>query len=257
MKKIEINLLSIILFEGIILLFFFHESLLNILLAGTINLFFLPLIKRIKKKKIMDIFLLIISIIIIILLLSTITNFIIHNILKQYPSIIIILTVIIISYLLSQHGFHPFIKSLEICFYFFLIIKIISFLLLLPNIDFANFNHQLLNQLAINQNLFLITVSFFFLNIIINYLTNNLPNKNFFALSIVNPLIIKILSLSILGQTLVNLYQYPYVNIFKRIKYFDFIERMEGILSFEYLFSFIFLISFFFLFIKTIIKKTR
>ena len=63
-------------------------------------------------------------------------------------------------------------------------------------------------------------------------------------LSFLNPIYIKIISLTILGNTLSNLYQYPYVSYLKRIKYFDFIERMEGILSFEYLFCFIIMLSF-------------
>ena len=48
----------------------------------------------------------------------------------------------------------------------------------------------------------------------------------------------------IIGNTLTNIYQYPYVNYLKKITFFDFIERMDGFLNFGYLFCFIILLSF-------------
>ena len=76
--------------------------------------------------------------------------------------------------------------------------------------------------------------------------------------SVFNGFFIKIISIGIIGINLSYLYEYPYISILKKIKYFDFIERMEGILSLEYLCCFFFLISFLSMLIKEIfidIKK--
>ena len=63
-------------------------------------------------------------------------------------------------------------------------------------------------------------------------------------ISTINSIIIQLLSFNILGTYLFNNSNYPYVDYFKEIKYFDFIERMEGLLSLEYLLCFISLFSF-------------
>ena len=62
-NKIELNLLSLILLEATILLFFFQESLINILVASLISTITFPIINKIKDNKITNIFIYISTII--------------------------------------------------------------------------------------------------------------------------------------------------------------------------------------------------
>ena len=259
MKKnnIEINLLTIILIETIILLFFFKESFLNIIISWILSLFTIPLINKIKKNKLIDMIIIIITSFILIILLKEITTFITFNLLKNYSNIIIMITIIMISFIITNNGYHPFIKTLEIASYFYLLIKIISFILITPNINVNNFNEQLINELTINSNIIYILGTFIITLILIKYTTNKLPNKKIYLVSLINPIIIKLISILVIGKTLFNLYNYPYINTLKRIKYLDFIERMEGILSLEYLFCFFLTISFTLFIIRNIIHNKK
>lgn len=251
-KKIELNILTFILIEAFFLLFFFKASFLNIILGTILGILLIFITNKIKINKIVSLVILIISIFLTITILHNVTNFITYNLLNNYPTLIITITFSFVSIFLAFKGYHTYIKSLEITFYFFLFIKLFSFFLLLPNIDINNFNYQLLAQVKINTSFIYIALVIMFINLSIKYLTNNRINNNTFILSMLNPIIMKLITIAIIGTTLYNLYKYPYFNILKKIKYLEFIERMEGILSFEYLVCFIFLTSFCILQIKTI-----
>ena len=122
----------------------------------------------------------------------------------------------------------------------------------LPLINFNNFNFYF----KLDYRLIYIALFIFLLDKLLFNLTNyNCKSKNI-LLAFINPLYIKTMSLLILGDILTNLYQYPYVNYIKKISYFDFIERIDGILNFEYLFCFIILLSFILINIKKIKKPT-
>ena len=257
MKKnnIEINILTMMLIEAIILLFFFKESLLNILISSIIIFFLLPLINHFKRNKLFDVITFLISLLIIFFLIKETSIFITYNLLKYYSTTLIVISIIITTLIVTKNGYHTFIKTLEICSYFYLLIKLISFILIIPNIDITNFNNTLLTELTINNHIIYITLFLIFILISIKSITNKLPNKKMYTVSFINPLIMKTIIILVIGKTLFNLYPYPYVNVLKRIKYLDFIERMEGILSFEYLFCFFFTISFFTIVIKNVLKN--
>ena len=254
-KKIELNILVFILIEGLYLLFFFKTSLLNIIIGTILGIILILITKNIQNNKITSIFLFIISLLLCINILNKITNFISINILSNYPTLIITITFLLVCIYLAFKGYHTYIKSLEITFYFYLLVKIVSVILLLPNINIHNFNYQLLEQAHFSINSLYIALTLLFLNLSTRYLTNYQVKNNVFIISTLNPIIMKILAISIIGTTLFNLYNYPYFSILKKIKYLEFIERMEGILSFEYLVCFIFLTSFLILLMKTIIEK--
>ena len=254
-KKIELNILVFILIEAFFLLFFFKTSLINIVIGTIMGIIISIFINKIKINKIIQILLLIASIYLLIITTSQIIDFITHNILKNYLNVIITITFLITSYLLANKGYHAYIKAIEIIFYFFLIIKLFSTILLLPNINTDNLNYQLLNELTISKSIIFISLIILFINISLNYLTKYTNNTKTFIISIINPVIIKILTISILGTTLLNIYKYPYFSVLKRIKYLEFIERMEGILSFEYLLTFIFLTSYIIILIKDLLIK--
>ena len=255
MKKIELNIMNFILIESLILLFFFKENILNITIGSIIAIIFIKILNNIKFNKLLEILLLIISIIIYLSIIYLVSDYIRENILKFYQEIVIIITLFFLSIHLSIKGYHTFIKSLQLSSYLYLFLKILSIILSIPNININNFNIKLLDELQININSLYIGLMITYLYLGIKYLTNYKFNiKNYF-INIINTIFIKILSLFILGKTLFYLYDYPYINILKRIKYLDFIERMEGIFSLFYLISFYFLLSYVLLLIIEISKK--
>lgn len=256
-KKIELNILVFILIEALSLLFFFKESLLNIILGTILGVILILLTKKIKLKKFTLFFIFISTIFLLITSMIQTTNFITYNYLKNYSSFIIMITIFIIAFFLANKGYHTYIKALEISCYFFLFIKIISLLLVIPNINFFNFNDSLLKELIVNKNFLYISLLILFLHLSIRYLSDYVIANKTYILSIINPIILKIICVLVMGETLFNIYNYPYFNVLKRIKYLEFIERMEGILSFEYLLCFIFFIAFLILIIKTILIQDK
>ena len=127
--------------------------------------------------------------------------------------------------------------------------KLISILLVIPYINISNINYQIQNELCIKTSFIYITIILIYLNILIKKISNKSLGFKQNIISLLNPFLMKIIAISILGETLFNKYQYPYINILKKIKHLDFIERMDGLLSFEYIICFFFLLSFCFLII--------
>ncbi len=253
-NKIEINLLFFLLMESVILLFFFKTSLTNLFLGILVGIIAFLFFRKRKTNKLIKIILLLGSVIIIPFVLRNMTSFITSTLLKNYSSLTIIFTLFILSFYLAKKGYHTYIKSLEISCYFYLFLKIISFFLILPQINFSYFSTFRLD-FSFSYQSFLLAFIIFYIFLAIKYLTNDTLSKAFIGFSFANPLLLKILSIMIIGNQLTNLYHYPYFEIFKKIKYLNFFERMEGILSFQYLFSFFFLLSFLILVLKNVIKK--
>ena len=240
MKKIELNILTIIITEAVYLLLFFKTNLISILLGITLGIILIYLTKNIKKNNITRILLLILTIPLFIYFLYQIINFISYNILTNYSLTIIFLSLLSITIYLGNKNYHSFIKTVEIIAYIIIFIKIISFILCIPLINFNNITIIF----TINKSFIYISLFILFLYKYLCYLTNYKINNKIIILSFINPIIIKIISILILSNNLSNIYKYPYVNYLKRIKYLNFIERMDGILSFEYLFCFIILLIF-------------
>ena len=255
MKKIELNILIFLLIEALFLLYGIKINIINIIFGTILGLILITFFSKFKKNVFTKLTLIIISFYLFINSIYKISLFITINILNNYSNIYIIISIFIISYLLIKNQYHSYIKSVEIIFYFFIIIKLLSFFLIIPNININNININLLSELKINISSIYIGLIILFIHESIFYLTNNIPSKKIYLISSINPIIIKIISILIMGKTLFYIYDYPYFNILKRIKYLDFIERMEGILSFEYLFSFIVLLSYLLILIKSFIQK--
>ena len=251
-KKIEIDILVIILIEAVFLLFFFKENILTILLGIIVGVILTILTKNIKKNKLTKLSLFIISIPTSILVFFKIIDFINYNILKDYSYVIIAIIFLLLSLYLITKNYHTFIKTFLISFYLFLLIKIISFILIMPKININNLLTY--NDWSINYNFIIIGISIFYIFKSLNYLTNYKFNKKT-IISLINPIFIKLLTILVLSNTLTTIYKYPYINYLKTIRYFDFIERIDGLLSFEYLISFLALFAFILFNIKLTLKK--
>ena len=257
MKKIELNILIFIIIEALFLIYGIHINILNVILGTILGLLLIIGIPMVKKNSIIKYILLIITIFLLINALINTTLFITSNLLKNYSNIIILLSIIFISYLLIKDNYHNYIKAVEIIFYLLIIIKVISFLLIIPNINLDYFNNDLLNELKINITTLYIGLIIYYIHQTIYYLNDYLVNLKIYIISVINIIIMKFISIVIIGRTLFYTYKYPYMNILRQIKYLDFFERMEGVLSFEYLFSFIVLTAYFMLFIKSFIRKKK
>lgn len=250
-KKIELNILLFTLIEAITVLFFFKEGILNTLLGLLIGIILVIHLRKVKTNTIISSIIFIISLFLFYTTTIKTSEFISFNILKNYPLIIITLCFILTSIYLSSKGYHTYIKTLEIIFYLFLFVKIVSLILVAPYINI----HNITFNTSINLHLLSISFSLLYFFFSIKYLTQDNISIKISFLSLGNALITKIITLSIIGQTLFNIYQYPYISILKKIKYFNIFERMDGILSFEYLICFLFLNSFFLLIIFKTTKK--
>lgn len=241
LKKIEIDILLFIIFEAIILLSFFKESYLTIIMGYILGIILIYVTKNIKKNSFTKILLFLISIFLSIIVFYQIIDFISYNILKNYSIFIIIISFLLITVYLLLKKYHTFIKTLEVSFSLFLVIKIISIILIIPEININNINNI---SFSFNYHFIYLGIIIWYFYKTINYLTNYMINKKRIIISFFNPLLMKLSTILVLGNTIFNIYKYPYVNYLKTIRYFDFIERVDGILMFEYLICFFYLLSF-------------
>lgn len=251
-KHIEINILLIILMRSIFLLFFNKLSIADIglgLFLGGILIFLYQKL-NLKKYTIFKILLLFILLYLSITILNNATLFIQDNILKRYSYFLILIPFLALSIYISIKGYHTYIKTIELSSYILIIMYLLSLVLLIPYIKINNYE-----TLNINLSFNFINLSFFILiiYICINYLNNYKLNTKTYIISSLNIIFIKLLIIGILSQTLENIFKYSYISIYKKISYFDFLERLEGFFSLQYLFEYLFLLSLFVLTIKFIL----
>ena len=256
-NKIEINILFFFVIRAVFLLYFFYYSLINLLLSSVITIILITIYNKLSLKKniFFKCFLLAILLFLSPSILNKITSFIEFNILKNYSPFIIAFSLIIVSLYMAIKGYHTLIKSLELSLYFILFLSLLSVALLLNYINLNNFNLLTIHkELILSSSLIKPSIAYFLIYIMLDYLNNYKITYKMYFLTIINTLFIKIMTISILGSSLTYLYKYPYINVLKSIKYLDFIERMEGLLSLQYLFDFVFLLTLFLLTIKLLIK---
>ena len=89
----------------------------------------------------------------------------------------------------------------------------------------------------------------------INYLNDYKMNLLDVTISFTNIILIKVLMILTLSNTLINVFKYPYVSMFKRISFFNFLDRLENVLALQYLFDYFIILSLLILTIKTILAK--
>lgn len=252
MKKIENNIMIILLIRSIFLLIFSKITLTNLILGIFIGFILIFLYQKLPLKKYnwFQLILLIVFIIISIYLIYNVTYFIKENIIKSYSLSIIIISFVVVCLYITKKGYHTYIKIMELSSYILITYFIISLMLLIPYIKIINFQNI---NLTINNDF--LTLSFFLLLIFIaiNYLNDCKLNYRSYLISSSNIIFLKLFIISILSQTLENVFRYSYVSIFKKISYFSFFERLEGILALQYLFDYLFLCILFMLVIKKLI----
>ena len=254
MKKIEHSILIFILIEALFTLLFFKLNYIELLLGFTLGIIFILISNLIPKNALFKIRIFISSIILSGYFLIKISKYINYNILPNHSIVIIAVSFLLLSLYLIKKGYHAFIKTVEITSYIYFFIKLISFLLILPKLSFNNINNIPINVVSYRFIYFSFFICFIYNSVY--YISNNKPSIKILIVSFLNILFIKTITILTLGNSLTNIYSYPYLNVFKKIKYLDFIERCDGIISFEYLICFYILLSFVLLNTKLLYKKT-
>lgn len=245
-NKLEENILLIIVIRAIFLLLFSKFSITDLVLGILLGLLFILLYQKLnlKKYQLFKLILLIIFSLFSLFFLSKTTYYIKDNILKDFSYLIIFLSLLLLGILITKKGYHTFIKTMELSTYILITIFILSIGLLIPYINIHNFTG--INYL-VSPNFIDISLLILICFSAINYLNDYKINSKIYLVATFNIIFLKLLIISILSQTLENVFDYPYISIFKKISYFDFFERLEGFLSMQYLFDYLFLLVLFFL----------
>ena len=243
-KKIEIRITYFILNLAIFLLNFKNISLLSIIISNILAILFILLFEKtnIYKYKLTKVILTFLSLFFLTYYLNKVTIFIGDNILREYSIIMISLTLLLAIFFLGNKGYHTIIKVILLASYFILFFLIIGYLTTIPYFEFKNIT----TKLFITNNLFLNTLKYTLLIIYTYFLIYPLSNTKFKTKDLIITTLYQLLTylfiIGVLSLTLTNIYEYPYITIFKKVNLIGFIERIEILPSLNYLFIFFFLL---------------
>jgi hypothetical protein len=260
----------------------YNDSILDIIVGSILFFLFSIFIFRFKIYSKHDIFNItysypkiirfILSFIIVILIstvsiysLSILTSFIHFYILKEVDILIISITLgITILYIVSKN-LPTICKISELFFYIYIFLFLVSTICLIKYIDLSNlkplFTTSLNDNITATSTYFIsFIIPLFLLSMIpIKQIEFNKKNKNlifiFILFSFIIILIEVILSISILGINLVNIYKLPNMIIYKKISFLNVLERMEVLLALNNILNSLFFIIICIYFIKEFINK--
>lgn len=252
-NKIENSLLFIIITRAIFLLFFSKIAIIDLFIGLILGYLLIILYQKINLKKyyIFKLFFLIIFLFLSFTTIINITYFIKDNISKNFSYLTLLISFLILSIYITIKGYHTYIKIVELSSYILIITFIFSTILLIPYININNLSSIIWKP---SYNFIYLSILILLIFISINYLNNYQLNYRNYLFSSFNIIFIKLLIISILSLTLENVFHYPYISIYKKISYFDFLERLEGIFAFQYLFDYLFLLILFTLTIKFLLN---
>lgn len=180
-------------------------------------------------------------------IMFNLTNFIVSQFLPETPNYIVGLLFAIITIYANIKGIETIARTSFILMILMLILYIITVFGLLPSFDKSNlmpFLEHGFNR-PFHGAYYILTVNlasmFNLLVIPKNQLHDSKRLKTYmsimYVLSIIMLFIIAVLTLGNLGIYLASIYQYPEYIVLKRIKIFNFIDRIENILTIQFIFS--------------------
>lgn len=191
--------------------------------------------------------------------LNNLTSFINYYILNSSNYFTISLTLIATIIYLTSKNLNTISRISEIVFYIYILLFILGSFGLYKYIDLSNLKPLLTSN--INKH---VTASFtFFSNSILPLflilgLKNNKKDNHtliiFTLLSIFIIFIQTVIIISVLGINLANIYIYPDIIIYKKISFFNILERVEVLLAFNQLLNGLFILTLNFYLIKEIIN---
>lgn len=240
-SKIEIRLTYFILTLAIFLLNFNFLSFLSIISGSFLAIFLILLAERfnIYKFKVVKVVWFFITFFVSIFVLNDITYFISDNILREYSNVLISLMLVISCFFIVNKGYHLLIKIIILASYFIFWFLILGLVLPSFYFDFANLNLNIF----LKDNLVFESIYYALLMFYCYFLIYPLRSKFQIRDLLFNSsfhLITYLIILLVLGNTLTNLYEYPFIIVFKCISLLNFIERIEIFFSLNYLFCFYF-----------------
>ncbi len=256
-KKIEIKITYFILTLAVFLLNIKNLSFLAIIIGNLLAFLFILLFEKtnIYKYKLTKFILMLISLIFLIFYLNKTTYFISDNILREYSTISISLTLLFTIFFLGNKGYHTIIKVILLAVYFIIFFLILGFATTIPYFDFSN----LTTKLFLSNTLFQDSLYYMLLIIYCYFLIYPVSNTKFKTKDLLITTIYQLLTylfiIGILSLTLTNIYEYPYITIFKKVNLIGFLERIEIIPALNYLFCFYFLLVLSFYQIKNYLKS--
>lgn len=243
-NKLENRITYFIVTLGLFLLNIKNLSLLSTIFGIILAILFILLFEKlnIHKFKLTKVILFIISIIFMTFYLNKITYFISDNILREYSTISISLSILFTILILGNKGYHTIIKVILLASYFITFFLILGILFTIPYIEVGNLNIDFLKTNIFFQE----SLYYCFLLVYTYFLIYPISNTKFkpkdLIINGIYQIFTYLLTISVLGTTLTNLYKYPYITILKKISLIGFIERIEIIFSMNYLFCFYFLL---------------
>lgn len=249
------------------------DSLISIILGSVLGLLlvflYYHIIKKEKNKNIFElidsifpkvfavlfkIILTITLLFILCFLLSNISVYISNSLLIDTRLIVIVLTFLLLCYFVSKNGLESIARTAEIIFMIFIILFVLSLVGVIPLIEPSRlkpfFSHKLIK---IGNSSFI----YGFFGSIMLFLLTMIPkekvhsNKKLgkaitigYIIGTFTIFLTFVWMIGTLGIDLASYYQYPEIAILKKVSYFNFIERIEGILSIAWLLDSVIVLSF-------------
>lgn len=176
--------------------------------------------------------------------LTRIIGFVTYNVVSSISYYLFITAFLLVCLFAVYKGFHAIKRSAFIYFLTVLFLTIITVIALFPKMNFQNvlpiFDTELTNIFRSMGLYICICLSpYFYLSFFDVSLTNRTIRsfKRSFILTQIFLISYLLITFSILGISITNLYPYPEVSIFKKVSFLNIIDRMESIFSLSYFLS--------------------
>lgn len=191
--------------------------------------------------------------------LTNITSYINYVYLNDLDKLYISLSFIIIIFYFIKNDTLSFFRCSTLIFYFYVLLEIITFILLLFYLKPSNLLPMTFDlEISLNNSymfiIFMISPILLLLFLSKNLLKDNkkIGKKIFITYLIISFILFikSLLTISILGYSQLNIYNYPDIILYKNINLFGFLERVEWLLAFNSIINFFFLISLSLFYIK-------
>lgn len=240
-KNNEYSLLFIVLIIAGYYLFFNKFSFINIFLSFLTSFIFINIFKKLDNNKFINIILIIICLVIRLFVLYNSGLFIRDVFLNNYNLFIILLSFSLVSLYFTKLGLNTYIKVFEVSLFFIFIIGLLSTLLLIPSVNLDNIYFI---KDSFNYNFILYSLFISLIYILIKNIFDYKFNFKFFYSSFIYIFLSRLFFILVIGNKLFEWYSYPIIKCYSKIRYLNFFERMEGIISIKYLFLYFLLFNF-------------
>lgn len=227
-----------------------QDSIISIIIGSILGLLIIQIFKFILNKKeglslkeyidnsklspLIKTVLLLFSITFIIIILTILNSFISSFFLLNTPTYFVMILFLAIAFILVTRGIKNITKTGEVLFFPNFIIPIIIAIVLLKYIDITNIFPLLTSK---TSNILFSSLSYCIYStapyiFLLNIKNNGKDIDKFYILNTISIFLIFIFTMLVLGKNLTDIYRFPEYIVLKRIKIFNFIEKIENIVSY-------------------------